>query len=473
MICQYCKTMIQDEARFCPYCGRQVVNKTAHQQQKPWEASGNGKKSSGIDIAKIAYVPPSYQEKTPLNPEQKKETPHPLKEVIPENKEKEKPKKEKQETYSKIVEKMRQNQEGKRWAKFAVSIVVVLLFALMAIRIIADNQYIEYNGKKLPKLSHEEKAMLNFDKEGFRFVSAYLENEYINQLKTAGLDCSWKKWMDVDANYEYRYITRNDQEFMKITAHVNPETGKIQYLKASSMPIEPSTSQMVADQRNAAKALMYVAYGEMEKERVNLIEKMVPLKIDDESYFWEVRLDGMVIRYKKTETSMEMEYYVEDGWTSSEEKQDETVPTTRRYSKNGFSFHYEQVPSLVQAQFEKDGIPYRIEEPVFPESNEALYYVYDGEDQVGFLYAYYNEHGKVTRLSIRDKDTANYAKDSMHRKATKAALYAAMGEIKQREWDAMRNMKFLDSDVGIVKLDAIQVAIVLDKNFYSVNLEPF
>jgi hypothetical protein len=96
------------------------------------------------------------------------------------------------------------------------------------------------------------------------------------------------------------------------------------------------------------------------------------------------------------------------------------------------------VPSLVQAQFKKDGIPYRVEEPVMINGNKALYYVYDGEDEVGFLYAYYNEHGKVTRLSIRDKDTANYAKDSMHRKATKSALYAAMGEIKQREWEAMR-----------------------------------
>ena len=104
MFCQYCKTMIQDEARFCPYCGRQVVNKTAHQQQKPWEASGNGGKSSGIDIGKIAYIPPSYQEDNPLlrddtdhkrkphvEEEQKKETPYPLKEILPDNKEKETP----------------------------------------------------------------------------------------------------------------------------------------------------------------------------------------------------------------------------------------------------------------------------------------------------------------------------------------------------------------------------------------------
>lgn len=471
MFCEYCKTIIQDEARFCPYCGRQVVNKTAQQQQKTWESSRNGGRSSGIDIAKIAYVPPSYQEETPRNPEQKKEASHQPKEVIPERKET--PQKEKQVSYSKIEGKMRQNQEGKRWAKIAVSIVVVLVFALIGIRIIADNQYIEYNGRKLPKLSREEKAMLNFDNEGFRFVSKYLEKEYINQLKTAGLDYSWKKWVDVDANYDYRYITRNDQEFMKITAHENPETGKIQYLKASSMPIEPYTSQVVAEQREAAKALMYVAYGEMEKERVKLIENTIPLRIGDGSLVWEVRLDGMVIRYKQTETSVQMEYYVEGGWTPSEEKQDETAPTTRRYSKNGFSFHYEQVPSLVQAQFKKDGIPYRIEEPVMINGNKALYDVYDGEDEVGFLYAYYNEHGKVRELSIRYKDTANYAKESMHRKATKSALYAAMGEIKQREWEAMRNMKFSDSDVGIVKLDAIQVAIVLDKDHYSINLEPF
>jgi hypothetical protein len=46
MICEYCKTMMQDGARFCPNYGNAV----------------RVVKQGTVDIANIPYVPPSYEE---------------------------------------------------------------------------------------------------------------------------------------------------------------------------------------------------------------------------------------------------------------------------------------------------------------------------------------------------------------------------------------------------------------------------